>query len=64
MESMIKTQELKEEHHAELRHFSSGPSQNEVITITSEYPSSEDHFKRKFQEMIYPSNQSFEKPEE
>ena len=38
--------------------------QNEVLTITSENPSSEDHFDRKFQDNIYPSNQIFEQPEE
>ena len=42
----------KEEHHDELRKFSSGPIQNEVLTINFEHPSSEDHFERKFQDNI------------
>ena len=45
---MIKNQYFKEEHHDELIKFSSGPTQNEVLTITSENPSSEDHFESKF----------------
>ena len=41
--------EFKEKHHDELRKFSSGPIQNEVLTITSEPTYYEDHFERKFQ---------------
>ena len=37
--------------------------QNEVLTITSEHTSSEDHFERKSQYNISPYNQSFEQPE-
>ena len=44
--------------------FSSEHIQNKVLTITSEHPSSEDHFERKFQAKIYPSDQSDEKQEE
>ena len=44
--------------------ISSGPIQNEVLNITSEHPSSADHFERKFQAKISTSNQSFEKLEE
>ena len=35
-----------------------------MLTITSEHPSSENHFERKFQAKIYPSDQSFEKTQE
>ena len=56
--------EFKEEHHDALREFSSVPIQNEVLTLTSKHPSSADHFERKFQANIYPSDQSFEKKEE
>ena len=35
-----------------------------MLTITSENPSSEDHFERKFQANIYPHDKSFEKQEE
>ena len=38
--------------------------QNEVLTITSEHPSSEDKFERKSQYKISSYNQSFEQPEE
>ena len=38
--------------------------QNEVLTITSEHPSSEYNFEVKFQDKISPFNQSFEQPEE
>ena len=34
--------------------------QNEVLTITSEHPYSEDQFERKSQDNIYPYNQIFE----
>ena len=47
-----------------MRKFSSGPIQNKVLTITSEHPSSEDHFERNFQGNISSSNQSLEQPEE
>ena len=40
------------------------PIQNEVLTINYEHPSSEDQFERKFQDKIYPSDNSFEKQEE
>ena len=43
---------------------SSGTIQNEVLTLTSEHPSSEDQFESKSQEKISPYNQGFEKPEE
>ena len=36
--------------------------QNEVLTITSEHPSSEYNFERKHQDNISLSHQSFEKP--
>ena len=61
---MINNQEFKEEHHDKLIKFSSGPIQNEVLAITSEHPSSEDDFERKFQDKIPPSNKSFEQPED
>ena len=47
-----------------MRNSSSGPTENEVITITSEHSSSEDHFEIKFQANISPSDQSVEKQEE
>ena len=59
---MIKTQEFKEEQHDKLRKFSSGPIQNKVLTITSEHPSSEDHFERKFKDKVSTSNESFVQP--
>ena len=37
---------------------------NDVLTITSEHPSSEYQFESKFKANIFPSNQVFEKPEE
>ena len=64
VESIIKTQEFKEEHHDNSRNVSSGPIQDEVLTITSEYPSSGDRFESKFQDKISLSNQIFEQPEE
>ena len=36
--------------------------QNEVLTINSEQPSSEDRIERKFQAKFSPYEQSFEKP--
>ena len=56
--------DFKEERHDELRNFSSGPIQNEFLTINSEHPYYEDHFERKSQDKIPPSNQRFEQPEE
>ena len=53
--------EFKEEHHDELRNFSSGPIQNEFLTLISEHPSSENHFERKLQANISPSEKSLEK---
>ena len=44
--------------------FSSVPIQNEVLTITSEHPYSINHFEKKFQAKISPSEQSLEKEEE
>ena len=44
--------------------FSSEPIQNELLTLTFEHPSSEDHFERKFQAKISPSDQNYEKQEE
>ena len=44
--------------------LSSEHIQNEVFNITSEHPYSEDHFERKFQAKIHPSDQSDEKQEE
>ena len=35
-----------------------------MLTITSEHPSYSDHFERKFQDKISPSDQSFEEHEE
>ena len=40
--------------------FSSEHIQNEVLTITSEHPSSGDQLDRKFKDKISPSNQIFE----
>ena len=55
--------EFKEKHHDELRKFSSGTIQNEVLNLTSEHPYSADNFERKFQDKIYPSDKIFEQPE-
>ena len=44
--------------------FSSLHIQNEVLTLTSENPSSVDQFERKSQDKIYPYEKSTEKPEE
>ena len=38
--------------------------QNEVLTITSEHPYSEDQFESKSQDKISPYNKNFEQPEE
>ena len=43
--------------------FFIGTYSNEVLTITSEHPSSEDHFETKFQDNISPYNQIFEQAE-
>ena len=56
-EALIK---FREKHVDEPRKFSSGPIKNEVLTMTSENPSSGDHFERKFQENISPYDQSIE----
>ena len=47
-----------------MRKSSSGPIKNEVLTLTSEHPSSADHFERKPQDKISPYDQIFEKEEE
>ena len=60
---MITIQESNEEHHYELRKFSFGPIQNEVLTINSEHLSSGDHFESKSQYKISPTYQIFEQPE-
>ena len=44
--------------------FSSKHIQNEVLNITSKHPSYKDHFERKFQTKISPSDQILEKQEE
>ena len=36
---------------------------NEVLDITPEHPSSEYNFERKFQDKLFPSNQSLKQPE-
>ena len=46
--------EFKEKYHDELKKFSSGPIQNEVLNITSEHTYYEDKFERKFQANNYP----------
>ena len=56
-EELIK---FKEEHHDELRKFSSGSIQNKVLTIKPEHPSYEDQFERKLQDKISPSDQFLE----
>ena len=56
--------EFKEEKNYGLRKISSGPIKNEVLTINSEHPSSEDHFERRLQANISPFGQSFENQEE
>ena len=53
--------DFKEEYHDYLTNFSSGPIKNEILTINSEHLSSADHFERKFQAKVSPSDQSFEK---
>ena len=47
-----------------LNMFSSEHIKNEVLTITSEHPFSEDNFERKLQVKLYLSNKMFEQPEE
>ena len=44
--------------------FSSEHFTNEVLTFTSEHPSSEDNFESKFQTNLSPTNQIYEQPEE
>ena len=44
--------------------FSTEHIQNEVITITSEQPSSEYHCERNFQSEMYPYDKSYEEQEE
>ena len=56
--------QFKEKHHYELRDFSLGFIQNEVLTITSRHQYSEDYFDIKFQVKIYPSNKIKKKQEE
>ena len=56
--------DIKEEHQDELRKFSSVPIQSEVITLTSEHPSSEDYSENNFEDKISPSEKSLDKPEE
>ena len=56
--------EFKEEDYDELRTFSSGLIQNEVLTINSEHPYSVDYFERKSKPNISPSDQIYEKQEE
>ena len=46
--------EFNEEHHDELRMFSSVPIQNELVALTSEHPSSFNHFERNLQAKISP----------
>ena len=55
---------FKGKYHDGLIKLLSGTIQNEVLTINYEHPHSEDHFERKFQSKISPSDQSFEKQEE
>ena len=50
--------------HDVLKKSSSEPIKNEVLTITSEHPSSEDQFERKFQAKVSTYDQIFEKQEE
>ena len=56
--------ESEEEHHEKMIIFSSILIQKEVLTLTSEHPSFENHFERKSQDNISPSDQIFEKQEE
>ena len=56
--------EFKGKQHDEFRKLLSGTIQNELLTLTSEHPTSIDHFERKFQANIYPPNKSLEKQEE
>ena len=60
---MIKTQEFKEEHHDKLKKFSSGPNQNDVLTVTSEHPSYKDDVESELQDMTSPYNQIFKQPD-
>ena len=56
--------DVKEDHRYELRKFSSGPIQNEVLTINFEHPISSDHCESKLQARMSPSDKSYEKQEE
>ena len=47
--------------HMKSNMLSSENTENEVLTITYEPPSSEDNFERKFQEHFSPSDKSFER---
>ena len=42
-----------EEHNDNFRNFSSGPIQDEVLTINSEHPYSEGHLERKSEDKIF-----------
>ena len=44
--------------------FSSDQNKNEVLTLTSGHPSSEDNSEGKFQAKLYPYNKCFGQPEE
>ena len=48
-----------EKHEEQLTDISSKLSNYEVLTINSEYPTSSDQFKRKFQAKAFTSDQSF-----
>ena len=56
--------DFKEEHHDKLRKILSVTIQSEVLTLTSEHPSYEDHFENNSQDKISPSELSLEKTEE
>ena len=50
--------EFKVKRHDKLKKLSSGFTQNELLTVTSEQPYAEDPFERKFQANVYPSDQN------
>ena len=56
-EELIK---FKERYHDKFRKFLLGTIQNELLTIASEHLFSKDHFERKFQANISPSDQDIE----
>ena len=58
---MIKIQVLKEKYHDLLRNYSSRLIQNEVLTITSEHPSSAGQFETKLKPNIPLSNNFLKK---